>query len=135
MEAKEGRSMKDIGAVIERISLGAAGFCVLIMLTLTGLSEPLDLPLRISMWLACLAIPLLLSVYIAKDDLIRLRRVGGPAAERAAILVALISYCALFLFTTSLAAVAGHFSPILGVIFLLLTLGSFTLSSILQKLI
>lgn len=122
------------GALIEKHALASAGFCVLIVLALTGVSGPLDTPLKFSLWFACLGIPLFLSLYVAKDEIDGLHRCSEVKRARALTLVAGISYIGLLLLGASIAMLAVHRSPLLGLLCFLLTMSSFWLSAALSKL-
>lgn len=123
-----------IELLIDKHALSSAGFCVLIVLALMGISTPFDRPLLFALWFACVAIPLFLSIYIAKEDIVALRKHPSRKADRALSLIAYVSYFALLLLAAAIAMLAAHHSPPLGLVFFILVMASFWLSSLLRKI-
>ncbi|RKP44647.1 hypothetical protein D7S89_22180 [Trinickia fusca] len=128
------RSNSALEALIDKHSLGSAGFCVLIVLALTGVTGALDRPLQLSMWCASFAIPLFLSVYIATEDVVTLRKSRGKYAEFALKIAVGVWMVAALLLAASISALVAHRSMTLGVIFWLAVIVPWWLSELLRKL-
>jgi hypothetical protein len=110
-------------AFLQTHALGSAGICTLIIFAITGVESTYDGKLRMSLWCASMAIPLFLSVYVAKDQLLAMRHVLGqkPNAYSRVALKAItwISFVALMLMAGSIAAMIAHRIPLAGLIFFL----------------
>ncbi|ACD21566.1 conserved hypothetical protein (plasmid) [Paraburkholderia phytofirmans PsJN] len=134
MSASANAQRSTAGALIEKHALGSAGFCMLIVLALTGISGPLDTPLRFSLWFACVGIPLFLSLYVAKEEIEALRKCADAKRDKALSLVSYVSYCALLFLGLSITMLAAHRSPLLGLVFFLSAMSPFWLSAALRKI-
>ncbi|HEP6430825.1 TPA: hypothetical protein VDB83_005151 [Burkholderia cenocepacia] len=118
--------------LLERHSLGSAGFCVLILLALTGLPT-LDLQLTVAFWCVCLALPIFLSVYLAKEEILYLRNRTEPKLEAALYAAILVAHTGLLLLGTAIACLASHHSPPLGVVVWFALATIYWLNSALEK--
>ncbi|MGG1948265.1 hypothetical protein AB1286_26245 [Trinickia sp. NRRL B-1857] len=127
MHEETGQNTDRFEAFLQTHTLGSAGICTLIILAITGVESTYDDKLRMSLWCASMAIPLLLSVYAAKDQLLAMRRVlaqrPNAYSRTALMLVTWISYVAHMLMAGSIAAMIAHRIPLAGLIFFLASFG------------
>ena len=127
-------AVKDLAGLFEKVSLGSAGVCLVTILAITEVSAPLDEPLQLSVLFAFLAIPLFVSIYLAKDEILGLVGDTTKRARAAFHIFFTINYAALLLLVASLAMLASHFSPRLGLAFFFLSGSSVALPAFLRRL-
>jgi len=104
-------------AIFDRATLGGAAAAFAIVVSLGSRDNDLDIPLRVSMAFAIAALPLLISMYIAKDGLLSWRLAENAPARFGRTMATWTATAASCLLAGAIAGLGAHvFGTITGLV-------------------